>query len=285
MPRSPSGGIFTWGEGDEAWFGFSYYLAPDFPNPSSAWNDLTQWWSPAGTSPPLELGIPAGSTSFRIQGGWGSPLGHLLSGRDLGPVTTGQWIDWVVHVIFSSDPARGTVDVWRDGVRVVSGWRPIGGTLYPGADSYLETGIYRQTSADGAAMWQDNWAIGTSFREVNPTPAFGPPTSFVVTRRASGALTFRAGAPPGGTLVVAGRLRPWGRELNARHGLGARILAMGRGIVKGVAPASARLRLRAFVYRTGLPRGTASIVSSPSIRVLDPRSGPRAGTRRPASPR
>src|SRR5690349_1274454 len=26
MPRSPAGDVFLWNEGDEAWFGFSYYL-------------------------------------------------------------------------------------------------------------------------------------------------------------------------------------------------------------------------------------------------------------------
>src|SRR4029079_14983447 len=149
-------------------------------------------------------------------------------------VATGRWIDWVVHVVFSSDPTKGTVDVWRDGLRVVSGWRPIGGTLYPGAPSYLETGIYRQTSDDGAEMWQDQWAIGTSYDEVDParadsvsrvppppppaptapterpTPpspaptrparsAFGPPRFFVVSRHSAGFLTFRAAAPKGGT--------------------------------------------------------------------------------------
>jgi hypothetical protein len=301
MPRSPAGDVFLWNEGDEGWFGFSYYLAPDFPNPSDAWYDLTQWWSPAGGSPPLELAIPAGSSDFMIQGGWGSPLGHRLSSRDLGPVTTGRWIDWVVHIVFSSDPAKGTVDVWRDGTRVVSGWKPTGGTLYPGAASYIETGIYRQTSDDGAEMWQDQWAIGSSYAEVDPAraegasrvppsggsptgpteraasppapragPAFGPPRSFVLGRRAGRFLTFRAAAPRGGTLVVAGRTRPWGRQLNARNGAGARILAAGRGIVRGRVAVSPRLRLRAFVYRAGIPRSTASIVASPGIRVLDP---------------
>jgi hypothetical protein len=316
MPRSPAGDIFLWKEGDEAWFGFSYYLAPDFPNPSGAWYDLTQWWSPAGGSPPLELAIPAGSSDFMIQGGWGSPLGHRLSSRDLGPVATGEWIDWVVHVVFSSDPTKGTVDVWRDGTRVVSGWKPIGGTLYPGAASYLETGIYRQTSEDGAEMWQDQWAIGTSHAEVDPARADGgyrgppsagipatptaptapaeravpppsaparrarsalPPPRFFVIKRSRRFLTFRAAAPKGGTVVVAGRLRPWGRQLNARNGAGARILAAGRGIVRGRVAISSRLRLRAFVYRTGIPRSTASIVSSRGIRVLDPTRRPAGG--------
>ena len=174
MPKSPSGSVFWWKEGDDAWFGFSYYLDPQFPSPSSSWYDLTQWWNTAGGSPPIELGIPAGSRNYWIDGGYGSPQGNLWSGKNLGPVVRGRWIDWVVHVVFSANRRKGRVDVWRDGARVVSNWHPIAGTLYPGGNSYAETGIYRATEQAGATLWQDEWTIGSSFAEVDPA-GFGEP--------------------------------------------------------------------------------------------------------------
>jgi len=174
MPKSPSGGVFWWKEGDDAWFGFSYYLDPRFPSPSSSWYDLTQWWNTAGGSPPIELGIPAGRRNYWIHGGYGSPQGNLWSGKNLGPVVRGRWIDWVVHVVFSADRRKGRVDVWRDGARVASNWHPTAGTLYPGGNSYVETGIYRATEQAGATLWQDDWTIGSSFAEVDPA-GFGAP--------------------------------------------------------------------------------------------------------------
>ena len=160
MPKAPDGNVFWWKEGDEGTFNFSYYLAPGFPNPSGSWYDLTQWWNTAGGSPPVELGISAGNNYFTIGGGWGHPNNqHPQSDRNAGPVVTGKWINWKIHIKFSSDPSKGVIDLWRDGTQLVSGFQPIGGTLYPGGNSYIETGIYRAKEAKAATLWQDNWSF------------------------------------------------------------------------------------------------------------------------------
>lgn len=153
-------------EGDDLYFSLSTYLNPGFPV-NTGWQVLYQWKNDGTGSPPLELTVRENSSVFRVDGGWGHPSGPRLSGIDAGPVITGQWIRWIFHIRFSSDPTVGYVDVWRDGVNIVSGFHPTGGTLYPGLNSYVKNGYYRNTSITTTGiLWQDSLKIGTSFESV-----------------------------------------------------------------------------------------------------------------------
>lgn len=157
-----------WGEGDDQWFGFSLWLDPAFPLSTPHWYDLWQLWNSAGGSPPLEIG-PSGDR-MSIGGGFGHPAGPKTSSRDAGPLVRGAWMDYVVHVHFSSDPTLGTVDLWRDGTQIVTGYKPIGGTLYPGGRSKLEFGIYREAGDGPLTVRFDELRFGGSYDAVAPKP-------------------------------------------------------------------------------------------------------------------
>jgi hypothetical protein len=160
-------------EGLDHWWGASYYLDAAHPINSPYFQVLTQWKNDGTGSPPIEFTIGQNSGLFRMEGGWGNPTGPKLTSRDMGPVIRGRWFRFVAHIYFSSDPAKALVEAWLDGVQVVAGYRPAGGTLYPGMKSYQKLGYYRDssgfTTAHGYgqnAVCIANPAIGTSYAAV-----------------------------------------------------------------------------------------------------------------------
>ncbi|MCH9718340.1 MAG: polysaccharide lyase, partial [Actinomycetia bacterium] len=152
-------------EGDDLWFSFSTRLK-DVPLNTSDWQVLAQWKNSGEGSPPLQIALENGD--FTISGGWGwpgtdNPSTPKMSGRNLGAAANGQWDDWLIHIRFSSDPSKGTVDVWRNGSQLVSDWRPDGGTLYPDLTSYVKVGYYRSSAINvDSTVFQDQWKIGTT---------------------------------------------------------------------------------------------------------------------------
>jgi hypothetical protein len=63
-------------------------------------------------------------------------------------------------VFFSRTPGKGSVDVWRNGTQVLSGYKPAGGTLYPTSaaspattSSYWKMGIYRDSAITQPAQY------------------------------------------------------------------------------------------------------------------------------------
>lgn len=151
-------------EGDDLWFGFSTYLAPGFPT-DTGWQLITQFKENFDGSPPLGLYVEEGQ--YKVEGGYGYPGGSRLFINPLSPASTGQWVDWVWHVKFSSDPRLGFIELWQNGTLVQPRFAPPGGTLYPGtgdqAGGYVKTGPYRDPSvSEPATLYLDSWKIGTS---------------------------------------------------------------------------------------------------------------------------
>jgi hypothetical protein len=128
-------------EGDQRFFRLTYALPAGFPVDATDFQLVTQWKNEGTGSPPLELRVESGGLA--LGGGHGRPGGSRLFRTGIGPITPGRTIDVVVGIVFSSDPAEGSVDVWLDGTQRVSGDRPPGGTLYPGRTSYWKVGLYR----------------------------------------------------------------------------------------------------------------------------------------------
>ncbi|WP_018334149.1 polysaccharide lyase [Actinomycetospora chiangmaiensis] len=144
--------------GDDYWFGFAVYLPKDFPVNTSDWQVIAQWKNSGDGSPPLSIQVRGGR--FVLDGGEG--IGKHWS-RDVGPARAGTRTDLVLRVHFSDDPSEGSVDVIQDGREVVSGYRPRGGTLYPGEASYLKTGLYRSSDiGDDGSVYFDDVVIATS---------------------------------------------------------------------------------------------------------------------------
>lgn len=152
-------------EGQTRYFKLTYVLPPTFPADPQGFQLATQWKNDGTGSPPLEVRVEKGR--FVLGGGYGRPGGARLFATDIAPVVTGRPVDIVVGIHFSSDPAQGQVDVWLDGAQRVAGFRPPGGTLYPGRSSYWKVGLYRDTANAGTATADLLTAtMGTSYEAV-----------------------------------------------------------------------------------------------------------------------
>ncbi len=152
----PTTAEFT--EGQDRWFRFSFYLPTSFPTQVTSWQVITQWKNEGDGSPPLEITVGGGN--LKLEGGYGYPGSPRQFAQVLAPATTGARTDLVLHVFFSRTPGKGSVDVWRNGTQVLSGYKPAGGTLYPTSTastaslaSYWKMGIYRDSAITSPAQY------------------------------------------------------------------------------------------------------------------------------------
>jgi hypothetical protein len=143
--------VDSYKEGDDAYFGFAWNLPDDFPVNADGWQVVAQWKNAGDGSPPIEVKIDHGQ--FVLDGGAGGddPRANYFT-KPIGPAITGQQTDVVLHIHFSTDPAKAQVDVWMNGQKRIDAFRPPGGTRYSSDDSYLKTGIYRDTAIDQTAV-------------------------------------------------------------------------------------------------------------------------------------
>ena len=154
--------------GDSLYFGFSVLLEPGFPV-AARWQSIFQLKQNFDGSPAVGLFIEDGK--FRLQGGYDHPGGSQLFDLPLQPAVTGQWVDLVVHVVFSPDPAVGYLDAWAGGQQVVDHYMPKTGTMYhnptkPDA-SGVKFGYYRNpTIPTPGTIVFDDMRIGTTFGSV-----------------------------------------------------------------------------------------------------------------------
>lgn len=152
-------------EGDDYIFNFSTYCDIPIPAGGNNWQVITQWKNDGVGSPPLDLVVNQSTGNYEIGGGYGwpgtdTPTDPKLEMKSLGAATRNTWVDWKIHIKFSSDPAIGYVEVWRDGTKVLEPWKPPGGTLYPSLHSYLKVGYYRNSGiATTNTVYHDGWTI------------------------------------------------------------------------------------------------------------------------------
>jgi hypothetical protein len=165
----------TFKEGDDRWFGFSVYLPAGFPNQVTSWQLLTQWKNDGTGSPPLEVTV--GKGNLWIFGGYGHPTGPKSFAVPISAADTGRPIDLVFHIVFSRDPARASVNVWRDGTQRITNYHPTGGTLYPNSASanptgslidYWKMGLYRDPAITQPATYVlERARVGTGYGAVS----------------------------------------------------------------------------------------------------------------------
>jgi hypothetical protein len=64
---------------------------------------------------------------------------------ELAPVVRGRWVDWLVHIKWSSNPSVGLFEIWMDPPQV--GGTPLLSvsheTKWPGYDTWMIAGLYR----------------------------------------------------------------------------------------------------------------------------------------------
>ncbi len=148
-------GFRSFTEGDRFFFGLAVHLADGFPVDTSDWQVIAQWKNSGDGSPPLSVKVGGGR--FLLDGGAG--IGKLWQ-RDIGPARTGERVDLVLGVRFSSDPGEAAIDVWQDGRHAVTGFHPRSGTLYPDEVSYMKVGLYRSDGIrDEGTVYYDDATI------------------------------------------------------------------------------------------------------------------------------
>jgi hypothetical protein len=83
-----------------------------------------------------------------------------------GKLTPGRWHDFVVHVLWSRDPARGFVEVWFDGEQVVP--RAMTATLLDENPAFFQVGLMRATSEVPETIIIDHVIEATTLEDVTP---------------------------------------------------------------------------------------------------------------------
>jgi len=118
---------------------------------------------------------------FEMRKHWEQSMAFELNGTDVkfttrlpyavrwaakGVFTPGRWHDFVVHVLWSSDPAKGFVEVWFDGKQVVK--RTATATLKDENPAFFQVGIFRDTSETPEAIFLDHVTEASTLAEVTP---------------------------------------------------------------------------------------------------------------------
>ncbi|HWE23800.1 MAG TPA: polysaccharide lyase [Myxococcales bacterium] len=156
------------GEGLEEYYAWSTMFDPSYPSESS-WQVFTQWHhSGCCGSPPIEFDIHG--ETLALDSNVRNPMVTLWST----PLVRGVWHDFVFHVVWSSNPDLGLVELWYDGQKVIEAkaWQ----TLYPGQTNYLKQGLYRDSAiVPTAVLYHDGMTIGTTLADVAPQLLPPPP--------------------------------------------------------------------------------------------------------------
>jgi hypothetical protein len=174
-------------EGDDLWYGWSVYFAPDLP--TLLWSVFGQWHQPSIPGP--WFGSPpfafyAGTsmpdpTHWYLANNGTSPVGVGWN-IDLGAIPLGQWTDVTVHGVFSNQAANCLIEIWINGIKrgtlqpPVPLIYPTGTTVdVPHEGSYFKFGIYRDLAATATStVYYDNLKIGSTRTSVQPDgPAAG----------------------------------------------------------------------------------------------------------------
>ena len=121
LPSAPGFEDRWFRAGQERWIAMQYYLPTDWPA-DDTWQTVFQIKpvSPGGGGP--NLGLDVGRNRLMFYGNsndWGSTAGKLFYGA--GPLagrsyrlTRGRWIKLTWHIVFSADPAAGSLEVFGD---------------------------------------------------------------------------------------------------------------------------------------------------------------------------
>lgn len=144
-------------EGTERYFGWSVYLPRKFTDAlhvvgyfetRNSWRQLMSFEA-KGEDLQFSTRVP-----YRL----------LWTGK--GKLTPGRWHDFVVRVLWSRDPAKGFVEVWFDGEKVVPLTRTA--TLRDENVAFLQVGFARETSDVPESILIDHVVEATTLAEVTP---------------------------------------------------------------------------------------------------------------------
>jgi hypothetical protein len=186
-------GFPVFSEGEESWIGYQVYIPAGFPSDGWKYNVITQFKNVNDLcAPALSVHVEQGQLLLFHSADNGSSCGgdSVWSA----PMHYGRWIKLLFHIQWSSDPAKGSVELFGDmdgsGITQLMPRTPMftmkmdpsGATLPVGA----RLGIYRDTAIAGdATAYFDGFTIATD-RASAESVAFGngalvPPVAPVIT--------------------------------------------------------------------------------------------------------
>jgi polysaccharide lyase-like protein len=164
--------------GEERWIAMQYYFPANWA-PDDTWQTVFQIKpvTPGGGGPDVEMS--AGTNRVQFDGNtneWGSTAGHLFDGD--GPLPGGSfplvrshWIKITWHLVFSADPALGSVEIFGDladgqGMRTLSTqhrretMKYLDGAMDP---VHLRVGIYRDPAMTATeSLYVDGITVATT---------------------------------------------------------------------------------------------------------------------------
>lgn len=150
-------------EGKDQWFAWSSFLPTgthvDTP---SGWLVFTQWHQTGNTGAPnvsfgLSRGDPVGVWLSAAGQGFRDGQPTWAGGWDLGAIPTNAWVDFVVHITWSTNPKVGHITVKINDRQVAD---TPAATLYSGMSAYMKQGIYRGSSAQTQTIYHTGTRIG-----------------------------------------------------------------------------------------------------------------------------
>ena len=174
-------------EGMDRYYAWSTMFDASYPS-ENKWQVFTQWHhSGCCGSPPLEFDVQGETISLDRNPPNNSGTVAIWSA----PLVRGVWHDFAMHVIWSSNPDLGFIELWYDGQKVIDGKAVQ--TLFPGMVNYLKQGLYRDSTISAVGIvYHDGMTMGTTLADVAPQLVPPPPPP-------PDAGTADAGTPDAGT--------------------------------------------------------------------------------------
>jgi hypothetical protein len=146
-------------EGTERYFGWSVYLPKKFTDSHHGvgYFETRNSWSQL-------MAFEARGEDIQFS----TRVPYKLHWTGKGKLTPGQWHDFAVHVLWSRDPAKGFVEVWFDGEKVVPLTKTA--TLRDENVAFFQLGFIRETSDVPETIIIDHVVEATTLKEVTPPP-------------------------------------------------------------------------------------------------------------------
>jgi hypothetical protein len=157
-------------EGMDRYYAWSTMFDASYPI-ENTWQVFTQWHhSGCCGSPPLEFDVHGQTLALSRN----PPNNTGTVALWTTPLVRGVWHDFVMHVVWSSNPDLGFIELWYDGQKVIDGKAVQ--TLFPGMVNYLKQGLYRDSSISAVGIvYHDGMTMGTTLADVAPQLLPPPP--------------------------------------------------------------------------------------------------------------
>jgi Polysaccharide lyase len=251
-PTRPGYPLFR--EGENRWIGFKVLLPASYPVDARSWNVFHQLKQVGALGTPA-VSMEVREGSFRLMNSDTNGDSQRTSELWRGPAARNRWIVFLMHVVFSPDRRRGSLELFGDldgrGVRPLM-LRIATHTMKVGPNgtavqSHSRIGIYRDPAINGTSqIYFDAYTVATTAAEaLMPTRQH---VDLLDARRSAHGLTVRGRIVPrrsGSRRRVVVQLRRGGRWTIVGSGRAGRAGAF-RMRLRVPAPAPRRLRLRAL---------------------------------------